>query len=98
MTQMSGLISSGMPALGPRGRRGRGLDHEVPAAFVTRVSGTRRSVARNKAAQGPVHPSLRPIFTIFTRSRLALTGKPCLPYKPRDFELAAFRPAETDNR
>ena len=35
-----------------------------------------------------VHRSSSPAFTFITRLRLALTGKPCLPYKPRDFEQA----------
>jgi hypothetical protein len=38
------------------------------------------------ARRRSIHCFLRPQPRLFTRSRLALTGKPCLPYKPRDFE------------
>jgi hypothetical protein len=36
----------------------------------------------------PIHRFSRRPFTFITRSRLALTGKPRLSYKPRDFEQA----------
>src|ERR1700680_5031675 len=50
---------------------------------------TGRQLSIDAPTAEAVHRFLSPAFTLITRSRLALTGKPCLPYKPRDFEQPA---------
>ena len=90
MTQMSGLIVSGMPSPHVRPSR-RGFDPKPGTIHENTRPECLERIALSTGTNGPddVHRSLSPAAAFITRSRLALTGKPRLPYKPRDLEQAA---------